>query len=340
MKNYIEIESGSNCRVLSSFNSRTDSIKIECRCGDVFFTTFAYFKNKGNRKQQCDNCGLRKSNEEFLYEVAERFPHLTVLEKYKGSLNKILFECKTHGNFISCPNNVLQSDYGCKKCGHIAISKKMSKDEHLTCIVCGSNHRLQRFNNETPYCAKHYNQMRRYGEIKERTQADKNEIILHEEFAEIILRDRQQNEVGRSSVSLDKVNKIKDYKWYLSNNGYVGSRTNGKPELLHRVIMNASKDQMVDHIDRNRSNNLTTNLRIVNQSQNSMNSSISKRNTSGVTGVWYCKLRNNWVAEIFVNGKKYSLGRSKEKEEAIKLRKEAEENYFGEYAPKHKEEKL
>ena len=255
-------------------------------------------------------------------------------EKYKGSLVKILFECGIHGEFMSSPNNVLQNDYGCKKCANIAISIKKSKDKNLTCVVCGSKNRLQRFNNETPYCGKHYDQIRKYGEIKERTQRDKNDIVMLEGFAEIILRDRQQNEVGRSPVSLDKVDKIKDYKWYLTNNGYVGTRTNGELELLHRVIMDATKEQIIDHMDRNRKNNLTSNLRIVNQSQNSMNSSVSKRNTSGVTGVWYCKRRNNWVAEIFVNGKKHCLGRSKEKEEAVMLRKKAEDKYFGEFARK------
>jgi hypothetical protein len=64
-----------------------------------------------------------------------------------------------------------------------------------------------------------------------------------------------------------------------------------------------------------------------------MNSSKSRRNTSGTAGVWYNKRDDNWVAEIFVNGKKHILGRSKNKDDAIRLRLNAEIKYFGKFAP-------
>lgn len=54
-------------------------------------------------------------------------------------------------------------------------------------------------------------------------------------------------------------------------------------------------------------------------------------NTSGVTGVLWDKSRNTWRATITFKGKVYYLGRYKNKEDAIKVRKEAEEKIFGEF---------
>ena len=54
-------------------------------------------------------------------------------------------------------------------------------------------------------------------------------------------------------------------------------------------------------------------------------------NTSGITGVYWKKDRNKWGARIVVNGKCIYLGYFANKEDAIKIRKEAEIKYFGEY---------
>ena len=46
-----------------------------------------------------------------------------------------------------------------------------------------------------------------------------------------------------------------------------------------------------------------------------------------------CVKNNNcWLAQIGFNGQKIKLGRFKNKEDAIKARKEAEEKYFGEHS--------
>ena len=88
----------------------------------------------------------------------------------------------------------------------------------------------------------------------------------------------------------------------------------------------------VDHINHIRTDNRKCNLRVVDRSLNQRNLPLSKRNTSGVVGVWFNKDANKWVAEIRLNYKKISLGYFINKEDAIKARKEAEEKYFGEYS--------
>lgn len=58
---------------------------------------------------------------------------------------------------------------------------------------------------------------------------------------------------------------------------------------------------------------------------------IRKTNTSGTTGVWFDKSRNRWCAEIMFKKTKYFLGRYKSKEEAINIRKIAEDKIFCEF---------
>ena len=55
--------------------------------------------------------------------------------------------------------------------------------------------------------------------------------------------------------------------------------------------------------------------------------SINLRNTTGVTGVFYHKVRRKYVAQIMVDGKLIYLGIFATLEEATKARKDAEIKY-------------
>lgn len=58
---------------------------------------------------------------------------------------------------------------------------------------------------------------------------------------------------------------------------------------------------------------------------------IRSTNTSGITGVHWDKNRNLWKAEITFKSKRYNLGRYADKDLAIKARKKAEEELFGNF---------
>jgi hypothetical protein len=88
----------------------------------------------------------------------------------------------------------------------------------------------------------------------------------------------------------------------------------------------------VDHINGNKADNRKNNLRLVTASQNLMNTKLRSDNTSGYKGVYYNKKNNKRYARITVNKKIINLGSFKNKEDAIKIRKDAEEKYFGEYS--------
>ena len=88
---------------------------------------------------------------------------------------------------------------------------------------------------------------------------------------------------------------------------------------------------MVDHINGDTLDNRKCNLRICTQADNMKNQKKHIRNTSGYKGVSWNKKSKAWEVSITQNGKRHYLGMYKDKEEAIKVRKEAEEKYFGEY---------
>lgn len=132
---------------------------------------------------------------------------------------------------------------------------------------------------------------------------------------------------------LDDYDLIKKYTWYLNGRGYLSAHQpkTQKEIRMHRLITNASSDKQVDHINHNRLDNRKENLRLVSSSQNNMNKGRQSNNTSGITGVSYYKRQDVYEAQIQVNYKQIHLGRFKNKEDAIKARKEAEVKYFGEY---------
>jgi AP2 domain len=53
----------------------------------------------------------------------------------------------------------------------------------------------------------------------------------------------------------------------------------------------------------------------------------NKRSSSPVRGIYWCKNKKKWTAEINVSGKKYKLGRYLYKEDALKARLRAEEKF-------------
>jgi hypothetical protein len=86
-------------------------------------------------------------------------------------------------------------------------------------------------------------------------------------------------------------------------------------------------EYLVDHIDRNPSNNAWTNLREVSNRCNCRNRKVTITNKSGVTGVFWYAARNKWLATIKTIKKNTFLGYFTLKTDAVKARWEAEVKY-------------
>jgi hypothetical protein len=136
---------------------------------------------------------------------------------------------------------------------------------------------------------------------------------------------------------LEDYDKIKDYCWCLNNNYIItNSYIDNSVIYMHRLVMNCPDDMEVDHIFHDTWDNRKNKLRIVTISQNSMNAVLFSNNTSGVKGVNWEKRKEKWQARISINGKRIYLGSFDNFENAVKVRKEAELKYYGEYRYKEK----
>ena len=136
---------------------------------------------------------------------------------------------------------------------------------------------------------------------------------------------------------VEDYDKIKDYCWSLTNDGYVRAYDGncGKMIWMHRLVMNCPEDKIVDHINHCKSNNCKSNLRICTTSENAFNVLKRKNNTSGVTGVDFHKDSNKWRSRICINGKRIVLGTFDTKEEAIEARLKAEIDFHGTFSPNY-----
>ncbi len=89
--------------------------------------------------------------------------------------------------------------------------------------------------------------------------------------------------------------------------------------------------KQIDHIDRNKSNNRFSNLRLATNREQQGNIGESKANTSGYRGVTKSKTKGKWIAQIMNLGKVHYLGTFATKEEAREAYKEAALRFFGEF---------
>lgn len=195
------------------------------------------------------------------------------------------------------------------------------------CNICGSNSKVYRYKNKMPLCVKHYTQMIRHGNIKkERERNISNNIIIQAGHLEIHFKN---GEVGL--FDLEDKELIESAYWGIDVHGYIHGKVKGKLARYHRHLFNFPK-QIIDHINRNKLDNRKVNLRLCSPKENSRNLSLAKNNKTGVTGVRKTKY-GKWNARITVDRKEIYLGNYDTLEEAAKARKEAENKYFGEFAP-------
>ena len=113
--------------------------------------------------------------------------------------------------------------------------------------------------------------------------------------------------------------------------GYRCGEVFGRGLLAHRVTWflfhGAWPESYLDHIDGDRTNNRIQNLRTATREENARNAKISCKNTSGKSGVIWCKRDKIWNASISIKGVRTHLGNFKQKEDAIKCREDAEKKY-------------
>ena len=143
-----------------------------------------------------------------------------------------------------------------------------------------------------------------------------------------------------SKVDPDDYDKLMNYRWVTKIREHTcyairRTRKNGKQKSLfmHRVITNAPKGSIVDHINRDGLDNRKANLRFVTASQNAWNSERGMHTgKSRFKGLAWLHEKKKWRVVLYVNNKNIHLGYYKDEIEAAKVYDKASKKYKGEFA--------
>jgi len=148
---------------------------------------------------------------------------------------------------------------------------------------------------------------------------------------------------GKTKVLLDEDDYVKFFVkgnfFSIASHGYVRCMNyvgvyektgNGRysNRYLHRMVMNAPKNLMVDHINGNRLDNRKENLRLCSVQNNSVN----KKGRMGYKGIYFSKDTKKWIAQITKRYHTKSLGSFKTPEEAALAYNKAAKRIHGKYA--------
>lgn len=152
----------------------------------------------------------------------------------------------------------------------------------------------------------------------------KNYYEIEGKYAYIHLK-RRNGDLHITVVDVDMLPKLfkLNVTWYpfynkRNDSFYARASIKGKPTFLHRYLLDAPSDMMVDHMNWDTLMNTMDNLRIVTNAQNMQNQQIRSDNSTGVRGVNFDNDKQKFRARVGINGKRIQVGYFKTLEEAEK----------------------
>lgn len=269
-----------------------DEIITDCGCVK---------KEKDKEEQEKEYENMIKIQKENI--IGEKFSHLIVKEFYKSNKDNI--------------NNIreLKCWWKCKcDCGSEEI------------LIYSTNKLINYKKDNKALSCKKCNW--KYFETK-----NPNNYILKEKYGigYIKKKDKNTSEIKEYKFyfDLEDYDKIKKYRWYINDYGYIISNVGGKTINLHKLVLGLiDSEAIVDHKNRKPWDNRKNNLRKTTPSLNKQNSNTRSDNNSGIIGVSFIDKKNKWRVDITVNGKRHYYGEFDNFEDAVKQRLIAETSWF------------
>ena len=150
-----------NILVLDEYKGSHEKIRFKCLLDDYVFekTPVSMLKHTN-----CPKCSkkARRTHEEFLSEINEKFDNIKILSKFSGVDNPIRCACNKHNiEWTTTPFTLLKGNFGCKLCSNEGVAKMQTKTTKEFCdeikeitkgeyIVCG-----EYINSRTPILLQH-----------------------------------------------------------------------------------------------------------------------------------------------------------------------------------------
>lgn len=155
--------------------------------------------------------------------------------------------------------------------------------------------------------------------------------------------DGSKHVVAQAEIDDEDLPLVEQFRWWRSSTGYAVTwvrwlSKRHKEVYMHRLLYGQALPVEVDHMDGNCLNNRRSNLRGCDHQHNSRNKGLSRRNKSGVTGVY--QRFGRWRANIRVCGKLKHIGIFATVEEATQARLDAEVAHFGEFRRAHAQARI
>ena len=184
------------------------------------------------------------------------------------------------------------------------------------------------------YCTRHYQQFMKHGFIWTGPRRNPSKIIVKNGMGFVHLCNKTGKIAGTAIIDVEDVDRVGEYRWSKTVQGYVRSNINGNHIYLHNFILNriGSREIQVDHINRFKTDCRKENLRFADVMQNHYNVQAPRNNTSGFKGVSKCSKTGKWKVTIQHNKTYVHLGYFKNIKDAAETYDNASRMFHGDFS--------